>query len=367
MDGLIDLQGATSLANAGTLVLPANTVSAVNGPYTQSILGSNGLLRLKVNASAQFGKLSATGSVTLPAQARIEVVTADPTLCRGITGGTTVASVVAGSSVSATTFNVTDDCNGIDFQAVVNGNHVDLMSVLHQDGVCGSDAGQTLAMTPTQLCSAGTASTVTSSGGQYSWSCQGSGNPAVSASCSANWASTGPGSGSVTSPLPASNNFWVLTSASFQTTPPATPPTGVTFPQGLASLQLTSGTAGSDATVTIHYSQPIPAGAVYMKYGVSPEGYNCTGSACSQNHWYTLPADRAVFANDRMSVTLRLTDGGLGDNDGANSLINDPGGPALAPAVASVPTLGEWGLFSLTGLLVLLGARRACISRRQAS
>jgi hypothetical protein len=51
------------------------------------------------------------------------------------------------------------------------------------NGVCGSDNGATLASTPTNLCSAGTASDVSGSG-PWSWTCAGS-NGGSSASCSA--------------------------------------------------------------------------------------------------------------------------------------------------------------------------------------
>jgi len=50
-------------------------------------------------------------------------------------------------------------------------------------GQCGSDNGQTMSSTPTNLCASGTPSGVSSSGTSYSWSCNG--NYGAPASCSA--------------------------------------------------------------------------------------------------------------------------------------------------------------------------------------
>ncbi|MDR3016750.1 MAG: IPTL-CTERM sorting domain-containing protein, partial [Delftia acidovorans] len=156
-------------------------------------------------------------------------------------------------------------------------------------------------------------------------------------------------------------NGWQVSNASFSTTPPAAVPQGVTFPSGLLSLNLSSGNLGSDATVTLNFSTPVPAGAVYMKYGPSPDGFNCQGTACAQPHWYELPANRAVLTSDRLSATLTLTDGGLGDSDGiANQSIQDLGGFALLAAptpanTAAIPNMSEWGIIALSSLLTMLG------------
>jgi hypothetical protein len=52
------------------------------------------------------------------------------------------------------------------------------------NGSCGSDNGGTFSVTPTNLCSAGTASSVTTGTSTYSWSCAGT-NGGTTASCSA--------------------------------------------------------------------------------------------------------------------------------------------------------------------------------------
>ena len=231
-------------------------------------------------------------------------------------------------------------------------------------GACGTAAGQATALAPAAgLCSAGTATAISSASGKYTWQCQGL-NGGNANSCEAPWSTAG-GSKAMVALQPA--NGWQVSNASFSTTPPATAPQGVTFPSGLLSLNLSSGNLGSDATVTLNFSTPVPAGAVYMKYGPSPDGFNCQGTACAQPHWYQLPANRAVLASDRLSATLTLTDGGLGDNDGiANQSIQDPGGFALlaAPAsTAAIPTMSEWGIIALSSLLAMFGIAR--MRRRQ--
>lgn len=231
-------------------------------------------------------------------------------------------------------------------------------------GACGTAAGQATALAPAAgLCSAGTATAISSASGKYTWQCQGL-NGGSANSCEAPWSTAG---GSKAMVALQTANGWQVSNASFSTTPPATAPQGVTFPSGLLSLNLSSGNLGSDATVTLNFSTPVPAGAVYMKYGPSPDGFNCQGAACAQPHWYQLPANRAVLASDRLSATLTLTDGGLGDNDGiANQSIQDPGGFALlaAPAsTAAIPTLSEWGIIALSSLLAMFGIAR--MRRRQ--
>ena len=231
-------------------------------------------------------------------------------------------------------------------------------------GACGTAADQATALAPAAgLCSAGTATAISSASGKYTWQCQGL-NGGNANSCEAPWSTAG-GSKAMVALQPA--NGWQVSNASFSTTPPATAPQGVTFPSGLLSLNLSSGNLGSDATVTLNFSTPVPAGAVYMKYGPSPDGFNCQGTACAQPHWYQLPANRAVLASDRLSATLTLTDGGLGDNDGiANQSIQDPGGFALlaAPAsTAAIPTMSEWGIIALSSLLAMFGIAR--MRRRQ--
>jgi len=220
------------------------------------------------------------------------------------------------------------------------------------NGVCGTAANTAAPILPSNnLCTAGTAGQVSSSQGQYSWTCSGTGG-GTNASCTAPWATNaGTGSGSLTA---SNNNGWTVSSASFAATPTATQtaalPRGVALTNGLLDLTLITGTSGSNATVVVQYTTAVPAGAVYMKYGKTATN--------STDHWYQLDASRAVFAADRMSVTLTLTDGGAGDNDlAANNTIVDPGGPALVTPDA-IPTLSEWAMIFLASLMGLFAFAR---------
>lgn len=226
------------------------------------------------------------------------------------------------------------------------------------DGACGTPAAQATAPT-SGLCTTGSPSAVSSANGAYTWQCQGLNGGTTDNTCQAPWASAGGGKGSVLLPSGANPNNWQVDSASFSANPPAPAPQGVTFPAGVLTLNLTSGTANTDATVTLNFTSRVPSNAVYMKYGPSPDGYNCQGAACAQPHWYTLPASRVVLAPDGLSATLTLTDNGLGDSDTTNSQITDPGGFAVLAAaggnVQAIPTLNEWGLILLSVLAAAVG------------
>ena len=116
----------------------------------------------------------------------------------------------------------------------------------------------------------------------------------------------------------------------------------------------------ADAQVTVHFTTPVPQGAVYYKYGPSPDGLGCTGAACAQPHWYALPG--AQFAPDGLSVTFTLADGGVGDSDSVPNQITDPGLPVLL-APQAIPALGPWAL----ALLSLLAAGLVTVRCRASS
>jgi hypothetical protein len=98
--------------------------------------------------------------------------------------------------------------------------------------------------------------------------------------------------------------------------------------------------AGRHVTFTITFPKPLPAGTQYWKYGPTPT--NPTPD------WYTIDV---VIAGD--TVTYSVTDGGLGDDDlTPNGTIDDPAGPAPAPAVPSMPV---WALAILALLLAAAG------------
>jgi trimeric autotransporter adhesin len=127
--------------------------------------------------------------------------------------------------------------------------------------------------------------------------------------------------------------------------PPDAPPVGYVFPHGLYDFTLTGG--AGPATVVITYPTALPPGTVYWKYGKT--------SPADTPHWYQFPG--ATISPDRLSVTLTLSDGALGDSDGtANGVITDPGGPGVPGGVEGIPTLSQWALMGLSLLLMALGA-----------
>lgn len=151
-------------------------------------------------------------------------------------------------------------------------------------------------------------------------------------------------------------NGWQVALASTHTVAslgaPALPP-GVTLLHGVVRLRLNQGTQGSEATVVLTYPQPLPPGARYYKYGRTRDN--------NVPHWYVFPGAQISGS----TVTLTLKDGWAGDDDVTeNSVIDDPGGVGLGGAAASIPTLGEWALVLLAGVLGLLSA--GALRRREA-
>jgi len=126
--------------------------------------------------------------------------------------------------------------------------------------------------------------------------------------------------------------------------PPAgTAPAGTTFPHGLFDFTTAGCAPGSTITMTITYPQALQNGTQYWKYGPTP-----TNPA---PHWYVLPA--TIAGN---SVTFTITDGQLGDDDlAANGTIVDQGGPGTPGSAVAVPTLSEWAMLLLAGLVMLAG------------
>ena len=96
------------------------------------------------------------------------------------------------------------------------------------------------------------------------------------------------------------------------------PPAGVTLPSGLVQFRLDGVPLGSDQTVSLFPSSTAGVNG-YAKY--------------HDGQWLTLPADRVTVVGGQSGparVDVRLTDGGVGDDDGkADGSILDPGGLAV--------------------------------------
>ena len=222
------------------------------------------------------------------------------------------------------------------------------------DASCGSAANGAVAFKPSaNLCATGTPGAVLSANGQYTWQCSGEYGGAAQ-QCSAPWQGAG-GNGNLGAVEVDRANGWEIRSAAFAVTLPAPLPSQVRAVHAPLGLVLGRVAGNGDAQVTVHFTTPVPQGAVYYKYGPSPDGLGCTGAACAQPHWYALPG--AQFAPDGLSVTFTLADGGVGDSDSVPHQITDPGMPVLL-APQAIPALGPWALALLSLLAAGLGAAR---------
>ena len=123
----------------------------------------------------------------------------------------------------------------------------------------------------------------------------------------------------------------------------AVPPAGKVLPQGMFRFHLTGCDAGSTVTMSVTWPQAMTD---YGKFGFETVG-------ATADTWFTPPG----LSLSGYTATFTITDGGVGDGDPAGGAILDPTGP-LAPAPASVPTLADWALLALAGLMGAMGLRR---------
>ncbi len=112
------------------------------------------------------------------------------------------------------------------------------------------------------------------------------------------------------------------------------------FAHGVLDFAL-AGCTGPVA-MTVAYPAPLTAGTQYWKL--------------RGTRWQTYPATLDLAAG---TATFALEDGGPGDDGPAgDGRIVDPSGAGLLAAPASIPTLSQWGVLLLSGLLALLALRR---------
>ena len=125
---------------------------------------------------------------------------------------------------------------------------------------------------------------------------------------------TATGTGSAT--LSTNRGYFSYVSAVNESSLPSEGKPNRQFPHGFFSFNITGLTTGQIVNVTITLPSDMPTTTQYWKYH-TPEG------------WYQIP----VRSNDGDDIlTIQLTDGGTGDDDGiANGMIVDPGAPALPP------------------------------------
>lgn len=116
------------------------------------------------------------------------------------------------------------------------------------------------------------------------------------------------------------------------------PPPGYGFPHGLFAFTASNCTVGGALTITATYPQPIPAGAVFYKFGAT--------SANPTPHWYVYPA--TISGN---TITYTIIDGGAGDSNlASDGTLIDPAGAAVLLPPPVVP-LSNWLMLLLAGLL----------------
>jgi len=128
------------------------------------------------------------------------------------------------------------------------------------------------------------------------------------------------------------------------------------FPHGFFSFNITGLTYSQNATVTITFPEDIPIGAQYWKYG--PNG---STNNPQPERWY-----RILIGDDDGDnvITIQLTDGGIGDDDGvANGVIVDQGG--IGNPRAEVPALTPVGIAALVGLLAIIATSTLVRKRRK--
>ncbi|MDD0838196.1 SMP-30/gluconolactonase/LRE family protein [Curvibacter sp. HBC61] len=391
----VDSNGViTTVAGSGTPGFSgdggAPTSAQLSSPFGLSLFGSMGLLIVdngnrRVRLLAFADPPGAPTSVTATAgNASATVSFAAPAADGGsaITGYTVVSSPAGGTDSNAGSTGlshaITGLTNGVSYTFTVVASNLAgsgpasspsnsvVPGAAH--GACGAAANvSSLFMPSSNLCSAGSASAVSNSS-PWRWNCVGS-NGGSTAMCSAPVGQTVSGTGASRVSVAGSN--WVVdqvgttngqpnTAGAIRVTgdaksPPDPAPAGYVFAHGLYDFTLTGGTG--PATVVINYPTALPAGTVYWKYGkTSPAG---------AARWYIFPG--AVISEDRLSITLTLSDGALGDDDGTvNGVITDPGGPGVPlNAATAVPALSPWALATLGLLLMLMtcGLRGAGVSR----
>lgn len=126
------------------------------------------------------------------------------------------------------------------------------------------------------------------------------------------------------------------------------PPENLHFPHGLLDFVL-AGCDTTNVTLTITYPDVLPPGVQYWKLR--------SGS------W--APYAGATAGAGTTTATVVLKDGGPGDDDGnaSNGRIVDPGGAGALLATgpggaAAIPTLSDWALVVMAGLLGVLGLRQ---------
>lgn len=186
------------------------------------------------------------------------------------------------------------------------------------NGTCGTANNVATMVEPTGfLCSAGSASAISSSQGNFSWSCSGQ-NGGTTAQCSAPGT---PSVGSTQGPTTFTNNNSGTNGCSLQSARMIQPPSngpgnGTNLPFGVVNFEMTTCT-GNAATVRMTFASSVE-GMAFWKYVVN--SYH--------NGWVQMPSNQVALVGN--TATFTIVDNGEWDNDPTVGAIADPGGPGLA-------------------------------------
>lgn len=124
------------------------------------------------------------------------------------------------------------------------------------------------------------------------------------------------------------------------------PPPGANLLYGTFSFNITGLDLRGNVTLILTFPDVLPAGTVYWKY-----------QANHDPQWYSITPDD-INGNQ---MTITLTDGGIGDDDGwANGEIYDPGGPGLMGQNTGIPEFPTivMPIATILGLMFLFQRRR---------
>jgi len=121
--GTAGITVASGFTNAGTLAVADGVAAAITGNYTQS---STGVLQVGASSASSYGKLTVTGTASLPASAKLGVNVAT---ANTLAVGDVLHGVLTAGSLNASTFVVTDNSSMFNFAASINGNAIDLTTL----------------------------------------------------------------------------------------------------------------------------------------------------------------------------------------------------------------------------------------------
>ena len=105
------------------------------------------------------------------------------------------------------------------------------------------------------------------------------------------------------------------------------------FPSGVFTFNISDISNGQTVNVSIDLPQDLPCGAAYWKYGRTIDN--------TTPHWYEIPME---ISEDNRTVTIQLTDGGVGDDDlNANGVIVNVGAPGVPETSGLIGDLNSDG------------------------